>query len=116
MFTVTKKAVENLKEYLAQNKISSAIRVVMQSSCSGMSLGLGLDEKKNSDKAFEEDGVTFLVNEDIFATTGAITVDYIASTSGCGCSGNGGFKVSSERTPTGGSCSTGSCSSGSCGC
>ena len=45
--------------------------VIMQSSCSGTSLGLGLDEKKDSDKVFEENGVTFLVDDAIFATTGA---------------------------------------------
>jgi Fe-S cluster assembly iron-binding protein IscA len=119
MFKATESAVENLKEYLAQNNITSAIRVVMQSSCSGTSLGLGLDEKKDSDKVFVEDGITFLVDNGIFATTGAIKVDYIKS-SGCGCGGgssSGGFAVSSEKKlGRGGSCSTGSCSSGSCGC
>ncbi len=118
MLTVTKSAVENLKDYLAQNKISSAIRVFMQSSCSGTNLGLGLDEKKDTDKVFEEDGVTFLVDNGIFATSGAIKVDYVKS-SGCGCGGgsaSGGFSVSSEKKLGGGSCSTGSCSSGSCGC
>ena len=119
MFQVTESAIENLKEYLEKNEINSAVRVVMQSSCSGTSLGLGLDDKKDSDKVFEEDGVTFLVDDAIFATTGAIKVDYIKA-SGCGCgggSGSGGFSVSSEKKlGRGGSCSTGSCSSGSCGC
>ncbi len=118
MLKVTESAVENIKEYLAKNNITSAIRVVMQSSCSGMSLGLGLDDKKESDKVFENDGVTFLVNNGIFTTTGAITVDY-AKSSGCGCgsgSSSGDFTVSSEKKLGGGSCSTGSCSSGSCGC
>lgn len=118
MLQVTESAIENLKEYLAQNNITSAIRVVMQNSCSGTNLGLGLDEKKASDKVFEEDGITFLVDNGIFTTTGAIKVDYVKS-SGCGCGGgsaSGGFSVSSEKKLGGGSCSSGSCSSGSCGC
>jgi len=119
MLQVTKSAVESLKEYLEKNDINSAVRVIMQSSCSGTSLGLGLDDKKDSDKVFEEDGVTFLVDNGIFATTGSIRVDYIKPSS-CGCgggSGSDGFSVSSEKKlGHGGSCSTGSCSSGFCGC
>jgi iron-sulfur cluster assembly protein len=119
MLQVTESAIENLKEYLEKNDINSAVRVVMQNSCSGTSLGLGLDDKKDSDKVFENDGITFLVDNAMFASTGAIIVDYVTS-SGCGCgggSGSGGFSVSSEkRLSRGGSCSSGSCSSGSCGC
>jgi len=116
MLKVTESAVENIKEYLAKNNLTSAIRVLMQSSCSGLNLGLGLDDKKASDQTFEQDGVTFLVDNSLFATTGAITVDYIPSSS-CGCGGSGGFSIRSEnRLPRGGSCSSGSCSSGSCGC
>ncbi|MCX5870257.1 MAG: IscA/HesB family protein [Deltaproteobacteria bacterium] len=118
MLQVTESAIENLKEYLATNNITSAIRVIMQISCSGTSLGLGLDDKKDSDKVFENDGVTFLVDDAIFATTGSIMVDYIKPSCGCGGgSGSGGFSVSSEKKlGRGGSCSTGSCSSGSCSC
>lgn len=119
MLQVTESAIQNLKEYLKQNNISSAIRVLMQSSCSGTSLGLGLDEKKDSDKVFEEDGVTFLIDDAIFAATGAIKVDFMkASSCGCGGSGGGGnFSVTSEKELSrGGSCSTGACSGGSCGC
>lgn len=118
MLKVTESAIENLKEYLKKNDINSSVRVALQSSCSGTSLSLGLDDKKDSDKVFEEDGITFLVDEGMFVTTGAIKVDYVKS-SGCGCGGgsaSGGFSVSSEKKLGGGSCSTGSCSSGSCGC
>ena len=119
MLQVTESAIENLKEYLEKNDINSAVRVVLQSSCSGTNLSLGLDDKKASDKVFENDGVTFLVEDAIFATTGAIKVDFIKS-SGCGCggaSGSGGFAVSSEKKLSrAGSCSIGSCSTGSCGC
>ena len=119
MLQVTESAVENLKEYLKKNNINSPIRVVMQSSCSGTNLGLLLDDKKDSDKVFEEGGVTVLVDDAIFTITGSIIVDYNKPSS-CGCSGgngSGGFSISSEKKLSRvGSCSTGSCSSGSCGC
>lgn len=116
MLEVTESAISNIKEYLAKNKIDSAIRVVMQNGCGGASLTLNLDEKRDSDQVFTEGGLTFLVDGDIFATTGAIKVDFVKSTSGCGCSGGGGFAVSSEKKLGGGGCGGGSCSSGSCGC
>ncbi|OQX06644.1 MAG: hypothetical protein BWK76_25890 [Desulfobulbaceae bacterium A2] len=115
MLAVTSAALENLKDYMAQNSIEAAIRVTMQRSCSGMGLGLALDEPKPADKVFEEGGITFLVDGDILASTGKITVDFVKS-SGCGCSGGGGFNVTSEKKiGGGGSCSSGSCSSG-CNC
>ncbi|MFH1019065.1 MAG: IscA/HesB family protein [Pseudomonadota bacterium] len=116
MLEVTESAISNLKDYFTKNNIDSAIRVVMQNSCSGGGLGLVLDdEKKNFDQEFEKAGITFLVDGGMFATTGAIKVDFVKSTSGCGCSGSGGFSVSSEKKLGGGGCGGGSCSSGSCG-
>lgn len=119
MLTVTETAVSNIKEYLNKNNLAdSSIRVMLQSSCSGPGLGLGLDEKKAEDQVFEQDGLTFLVEGSIFAATGAITVDFVKASSGCGCSGGGGFSVTPEKPLAGGGCG-GSCSSGSsgsCGC
>lgn len=116
MLEVTESATTNLKEHLAKNNLDSAIRVVMQNSCAGVSLGLGLDAKRASDKVFEQGGITFLVDGGMFAATGAIKVDFAKSTSGCGCSGGGGFSVTSEKKLGGGGCGGGSCSTGSCGC
>lgn len=118
MLEVTESAISNLKEHLTKNNLDSAIRVVMQNSCAGVGLGLGLDEKKDSDQVFEEGGITFLVDSGMFAATGAIKVDFVKSSSGCGCGGSGGFAVSSEKKlgGHGGGCGGGSCSSGSCGC
>ncbi|OQX16102.1 MAG: hypothetical protein BWK76_12100 [Desulfobulbaceae bacterium A2] len=115
MLTVTAAAIENLKGYMAQNKISTPIRVTIQRSCSGMGLALALDEKKTDDKVFEEDGITFVIDGDVLSSTGKITVDYLKS-SGCGCSGDGGFNITSEKklTSSAGGCG-GSCSSG-CSC
>lgn len=114
MLEVTESAVANIKEYLSKNNVQSAIRVMMQQSCAGVGLGLGLDEEKEGDKVFEEGGVSFLVDAALFDSTGKITVDFIEQKSGCGC-GGGGFSVSSEKPLASGGCG-GSCSSGSCGC
>ena len=78
MFEVTSTALENLKSYLSQNKIDSAIRIaLMQGGWAGPSLGLALDESKENDKIFEENELTFLVDEGLLDTCGAIKVDFI---------------------------------------
>lgn len=112
-------AVTKVKEYLAENNITSAVRVaIMSGGCSGPVLSLALDEKKDADTVFDYDGLKFLVDGAVTTNCGAIKVDYVQETSGCGCSGSGGagFSVSSERPlSTGGGGCGGSCGSGSCG-
>ena len=112
MLEVTEAAVKNVKEYMSQQNIDSAVRITMMSGgCSGPSLGLAIDEAKDNDQTFQQDGVSFIVDKGLFETCGAIKVDFVEAGSGCGCSG-GGFSISSEKALPGG-CG-GSCSSGSC--
>ncbi|MDU9048591.1 MAG: IscA/HesB family protein [Candidatus Electrothrix sp. Rat3] len=118
MLEVTETAIENIKEYLREEKIKAALRIVIMSGgCSGLGLGLAIDEAKENDLTFEQDGVNFLVEKALAKTCGTITVDFTeASGSGCGCSG-GGFSIKSENSLAGdekGGCGC-SCSSGSCG-
>jgi len=71
---------------------------------------LALDEPKDNDKTFEEDSLTFLVEEGLLATCGAIKVDFIEA------GYRSGFSITSTNpVSSGGGCSSGSCSSGSCG-
>jgi iron-sulfur cluster assembly accessory protein len=116
MLSVTETAITNVKEYLNQEKIESSIRIfLMSGGCSGPSLGLALDEAKETDLTFEQDGVNFLVAKELAETCGAIKVDYLESGSGCGCSG-GGFNITSEKPLAGAGDGCGcSCTSGSCG-
>ncbi len=115
MLTVTPLAMDKLKEYLAQNKIESPIRVMAQSSCAGTSLGLILDETAESDQVHGLDGLVFLTERGLLDDTGAVTIDFKeAEASGCGCSGGGGFVISSEKPLNSNGCG-GSCASG-CGC
>jgi len=72
-------------------------------------LGLALDEPKESDKTFEEGGLTFLVDEDLLIRCGTIKVDFI----------DAGYRSGFSITPAnplggGSSCSSSSCG-GSCG-
>ncbi|MCI5208626.1 MAG: adhesin [Candidatus Electrothrix sp. ATG2] len=116
MLEVTEAAASNVKEYLKQQNIDTAVRITMMSGgCSGPALGLALDEAKEDDLTFEQDGVNFLVEKGLAETCGTITVDYLESSSGCGCSG-GGFNVTSEKPLAGAGDGCGcSCTSGSCG-
>jgi Fe-S cluster assembly iron-binding protein IscA len=116
MIEITDLAVKNVKDYLNQNKIESAVRISMMSGgCSGPSLSLSLDDSKESDLTVEKDGVNFLMDKGLSETCGAVKVDFIESSGGCGCSG-GGFTISCEKPLPGarsGGCG-GSCSSGGC--
>lgn len=40
-------------------------------------MGLALDEPKDNDKTFEEDGVQFLVEQGLLTICGAIKVDFM---------------------------------------
>jgi len=116
MLEVTAAAVKNVKDYLSQNKIESAVRVsLMSGGCSGPSLSLSLDETQSNDLTVEADGINFIIDKSLSATCGAVKVDFIESSGGCGCSG-GGFTISCANPLPGarkGGCG-GSCSSGCC--
>ncbi|MCF6188088.1 MAG: hypothetical protein L3J49_11530 [Desulfobulbaceae bacterium] len=71
---------------------------------------MALDEPKDNDKTFEEDSLTFLVEEGLLSTCGAIKVDFIEA------GYRSGFSITSTNpVSSGGGCSSGGCSSGSCG-
>ena len=112
MLEVTELAITNLKDYMAQNKVDSALRVaLMQGGWSGPSLGLALDEPKENDTKVEEGGLTFLVDNELMQTCGDIKVDFAESGM------RSGFSISSTIPVSGGGgCSSGSCGSGSGGC
>jgi iron-sulfur cluster assembly protein len=51
---------------------------------------MALDEPKENDEVFNEKGITFLMNRDLFELAKPISVDYITSRMG------NGFKVASS--------------------
>jgi HesB-like selenoprotein len=112
MLDVSELANEKLLEYMKANNISSSLRVaLMQGGCSGPSLGLALDEEKETDESFVKQDLTFLVEKSLLEQCGAISVDYVDAGS------RSGFNISTT-TPlpgAGNGCSSGSCGSGGCG-
>jgi len=116
MLEMTQTANDKLKEYLTQNKLTSAVRVMVTSSCSGQSLVLSLDEKKTGDTSIVKDEVELIIDKVLLAQLGSVTVDFIEPKgSGCGCGGGGGFAVQAANPlpKAEGSCG-GSCASGCC--
>ena len=113
MLEVTELAITNLKSYMEQNSVDSALRVaLMQGGWSGPSLGLALDEPKDNDTKVEESGITFLVDNDLMTSCGEIKVDFMESGM------RSGFSITSKIPVAGsggGGCSSGSCGSGGCG-
>jgi iron-sulfur cluster assembly accessory protein len=112
MLDITDLATKKLLAYLKDNNISSSLRIaVMQGGCSGPTLGLALDEEKETDESFGSQGLTLLVEKSLLEQCGTINVDYVDA------GPRSGFSVSSA-TPlpgAGGGCNSGSCGSGGCG-
>lgn len=104
MFTVTEKANEMIRDFMKNRKENLPIRVmVFEGGCSGTSLGMALDEQQTDDQVFEDNGLTFVINQELFNQIQPITVDFIESPHGSG------FKLSSSFVSTGSGCGT--CSS-----
>ena len=109
MIQVTEAASQNIKAFMRERQLESALRVVLQAGgCGGPGLRLVLDEAKDGDQRHEVDGLTYLIEEDLAGQSGAVTIDFVD---------NGyqqGFVVSSanplgESGGCGGSCGS-SCS------
>lgn len=69
---------------------------------------MALDESKDNDATYQENGITFLVDNGLLKTTGEIKIDYIND------GYRSGFAISSAIPVGGGGCKSG-CGSGSCG-
>jgi len=71
---------------------------------------LALDEPKESDAKYEQDGLTFLVDNNLLETCGSIKVDFMDAGM------RSGFSISSAKPINGGGgCSSAGCGSGGCG-
>jgi len=64
---------------------------------------MALDESRDGDEIFKEDGITFLINKELYELVKPITVDFIDTPQGSG------FKVSSSLD------NSGSCGKTCCG-
>ncbi len=86
MITLSNEAREELEEFFSA-KEKSPIRVFMARGCSGARLALTLDPATDEDKTFINNEFTFVINESLLDTTGAITINLTDM----------GFEVSSEN-------------------
>ena len=102
MFEITEKASEMVKEALKDKDPFPSIRIIYnEGGWSGPSLGLALDESGNDDIIFAEQGMTFMVNKDLFERIKPVKIDFVDSPMGSG------FQISSSLQ---GDKSCGSCS------
>ncbi|MDH3391875.1 MAG: IscA/HesB family protein [Desulfobacterales bacterium] len=70
-------------------------------------MGLALDEPKESDAKYEQDGLTFLVDNSLLDSCGSIKVDFMDAGM------RSGFSISSTNPlSNGGGCSSEGCGSG----
>ncbi len=69
---------------------------------------MALDEPKEDDKVFDDDGITYVINSELFERAKPIQVDFVTSFTGAGFSISSGLAANSS--------SAGSCSSNSCSC
>ncbi len=100
MFEVSEKATEMIKEAIRDQEKTPSIRVVFnEGGWLGPSLGLVLDEPSEDDKVFTQEGITYVVDQELFEKVKPIKVDFINSPRG------GGFFIFSNLGKECGSCS-----------
>ena len=105
MFEVTEKATEMVKEFFkTRDKVEPMRIFVAGMGCSGVQMGMALDEATESDETFESGGYTFLIEKQLLEQAKPIKVDYVTTPQG------EGFMISSNMKPTT------SCGGGCCGC
>ena len=104
MFQVTEKANEMVQEFFKDKEELPIIRIFLsQGGWSGPSLGMALDEPKENDEVVKDNGITYLVNKELFEQAKPINVDFTDTAMGAG------FSISSNLNSDGGGCSS-SCS------
>jgi iron-sulfur cluster assembly protein len=99
MFEVSGAALKVLAEYLIEQNINSVIRITpMAGHCAGPHLRISVCEKLPNDVVLERDEIVFVINKELLAECGSISVDYIESSNACCCSGGcAGFRISGEK-------------------
>jgi iron-sulfur cluster assembly protein len=86
MIKVTEKAASEIKRLLEKESSGSFLRVqVVGGGCSGMSYKLGFDAvRKETDKVFEDQGVTVIVDPKSYLYIAGTTLDFSDGLQGTG--------------------------------
>ena len=91
MVEVTPQASEAIKAIMAEKNLDGILRIFMQQGCGGAQLALGIDELRPTDDSYEADGLTYVVDKELGAITGKLTLDYLNEAA------QAGFTISSEN-------------------
>jgi iron-sulfur cluster assembly protein len=104
MLQVTEKADEMLKDFFKDREGTPYLRIFLsQGGWSGPSLGMALDEPREEDEVIKDNGITYLIEKQLFEQVKPINIDFVSTAMGSG------FSISSNLKTDGGcgsSCST----------
>lgn len=97
MFEVTESARQELKAFFEDRDVQPLRIFLKTNTCGGPRLVVGIDEKRDGDRTFEVDGLTYVVEHGFFEEIQPIIVDFsnnnfavsAAVSFGDGCSGCG---------------------------
>ena len=97
MFEVTEKARQELKAFFKDKEVQPLRIFLKTNTCGGPRLVVGIDEKRDGDRTFEVDGLSYVIEHGFFEEIQPVTVDFAndnfsvtaAVTFGDGCSGCG---------------------------
>ena len=95
MFEITESARQELKTFFKDNEIQPLRIFLKTNTCGGPRLVVGIDEKRDGDRTFEVDGLTYVIEHGFFEEIKPLTVDFsnnnftvsAAVSFGEGCSG-----------------------------
>ena len=104
MFEVTENASDKIKELL-KDKESAPIRIMMsQGGCSGPALGMAIDEATEEDEVFDDRGLTYVIERDLYEEVKPLKVDYVKNPMGEGFSISSGMPMAGGCEGCHGSC------------
>jgi Fe-S cluster assembly iron-binding protein IscA len=85
MFEVSEEALEKINLFLKEREGAQSIRILMtEGGWKGPYLVMAIDEQKKDDEVFVMDGITFLIEKDLFQRTKPIHIGFTHSTLGFG--------------------------------
>jgi len=103
MFQVTEKAKEMIREFQKDKDEIPPIRLkLFPSSCGKPTLRMTLDQPQENDETFHDQGLTFLIDKQLFEQVKPIKIDYVRTASDDG----DGFSISANLSK---GVSSGSC-------
>ena len=103
MLQVTEKANEMIQDFLKDKEVNPYIRIFLsEGGWAGPALGMALDEPKEDDELIKDNGITYLINNQLFNQAKPINVDFVETAMGSGFSISSGLNKGPE---CGSSCS-----------